>query len=142
MGLLTAGCTSTFEQQAMNKVSETIESITGGKIVLKQKTIDNLLETAESIDEENTKTVYKFLNDNYNQILSFKDEHPGASTYVVKYVSDTGYGNGGENFEYEIARFLKNSNNPNNSKCSYNYKEPDKFNKEAGNTEFFQCSEK
>lgn len=66
--------------------------------------------------------LYKFMNDNYNQIIVFKDKNTGADTYAFRYATDLILGNGsGTYFVYEIGRILINSQNPKKSKCTYNY---------------------
>lgn len=67
-------------------------------------------------------TLYKVMNDDYNQIVSFKNENTGADTYAFRYKTNLELGNGGgQYFVYELGRIMINPNNPNKSKCSYNF---------------------
>lgn len=67
-------------------------------------------------------TVYKFMQDNYNQIVYFKDKNTGADTYTFRVQTDFEIGNGGiDFFNYEIGRIMINPQNIKSSKCSYNF---------------------
>ena len=110
------------------------------------KNIENLLKEATEVTETedlylvdatytNAKK-YSFFDDKYfNSILEFKDKGIFVYKFVVE--TDASVGNGGSNFSYEIGRIYINSQNPNKSKCTYNYMA--KFSDKQ--IDYFECSE-
>lgn len=110
------------------------------------KNIENLLKEATEVTETEDSFLidysdtparkYSFFDDKYfNSILEFKDK--GSSVYKFVVDTDASVGNGGSSFSYEIGRIYINSQNPNKSKCTYNYMA--KFSDKQIN--YFECSE-
>ncbi len=83
--------------------------------------------------------LYKFTENDYNTIVSFKDESTGADTYAIRVITDLEIGNGGNvYFTYELGRILVNKNNPKKSKCTYNYM----AGYDNNSVEWIECSDK
>lgn len=84
-------------------------------------------------------TLYKFMENDYNAIVAFKDPGTAADVYAVRVLTDMETGNaGGQYFTYELGRILVNKNNPKKSKCTYNYMAG--YDNNA--VKWFECSDK
>lgn len=98
-----------------------INNLKGNEI---EKIIKNANEKVfgyESAGIENT--IYKLMENDYNQIVYFKDKNTGADTYAFRVQTD--FKNNSESndtFNYELGRIIINPNDINKSKYTYNYR--------------------
>lgn len=115
---LTSGC---IIQDKIAEYQQKVEESKMNELEKIIKTANDKEFDTEDIDVEST--VYKFLENNYNQISYFKDKNTGADTYAFRVKTDLEIGNSGTDFfNYEIGRIMLNSQDINKSKCSYNYR--------------------
>lgn len=92
----------------------------------------------EEVFEDTNKAIQYniFGNEGYNQIITFDEK--GIKVYAFRKETDTDVGNGGFKFNYELGRIYINPNNPQKSKCTYNYRAKEDNNKVI----WIDCTEK
>ncbi len=84
----------------------------------------------------NSVKLYHFFNNEYfNDVFEFN--YKGSNVYKFSVETDLNVGNDGSKFSYEVGRIYVNPNNPNKSKCTYNYMA--EFSNEP--VKYFECTE-
>lgn len=117
ISFLTSGC---IVQDKIQEIQQKIEESKMNEIEKILQTTNDKMFATEDIGIEST--VYKLMQNNYNQIVYFKDKNTGADTYAFRVQTDLEIGNGGiDFFNYELGRIMLNSQNIKNSKCTYNF---------------------